>query len=168
MQDLDPYRPPAADVVEQVPAERRRPLASRGVRLAAELLNNAFLVLACVPFFFGAIADAGTEVFGNDSSSVGVAGIVVSGVLVVGLTVVQLMQLHRHRWSLGKRILGIRIVRSDYSEISFGRLLGLRIVVPLLIGGLLSCFSVIDALFIFGEKRRCLHDYIADTIVVEA
>lgn len=28
-------------------------------------------------------------------------------------------------------------------------------------------FSVIDALFIYGENKRCLHDYIAGTMVVD-
>jgi hypothetical protein len=29
-------------------------------------------------------------------------------------------------------------------------------------------YSLIDALVIFGDARRCCHDYIADTIVVRA
>ena len=33
---------------------------------------------------------------------------------------------------------------------------------------MLPLFGIIDALFIFGETRQCLHDKLADTIVVEA
>ena len=38
------------------------------------------------------------------------------------------------------------------------------LVVPF-IGGF---YSIIDSLMIFGEQRRCIHDYIADTIVIRA
>jgi hypothetical protein len=52
---------------------------------------------------------------------------------------------------------------------SLGRLFGLRMLVPGFIGAVPLIgpfFSLADALFIFGEPRRCIHDYIADTKVV--
>ena len=33
---------------------------------------------------------------------------------------------------------------------------------------LIPMFGIIDVLFIFGESRQCLHDRIADTIVIKA
>jgi len=55
--------------------------------------------------------------------------------------------------------------------LDFGKLVGLRYVpvwlassIPF-IGGFLA---LIDILFIFREDRRCVHDMIAGTVVVEA
>lgn len=72
--------------------------------------------------------------------------------------------------TVGKLALGLRIVRADGSPASFGRLLGLRDgfgslvnIVPAL--GLIYYF--VDVLMIFHSSRRCLHDRIADTIVIK-
>ena len=34
--------------------------------------------------------------------------------------------------------------------------------------GIIPGYGLVDVLFIFGAERRCLHDYIARTKVVEA
>lgn len=71
--------------------------------------------------------------------------------------------------TIGKWILGIRIMRTDHRPISFRRLLLLREIVlgapqalPL-IGGLVQ---FVDGVFILGSDRQCLHDMLADTKVV--
>lgn len=72
--------------------------------------------------------------------------------------------------TVGKILLGLRIVRVDGSPASFGRIAGLRYGVGGLIGvvpALSMMFSLLDALLIFHSSRRCLHDRIADTIVVK-
>lgn len=72
--------------------------------------------------------------------------------------------------TIGKRLLGLRIVRPDGERASLVRLLGARYgvgyllnLIPL-VGGL---YGLIDALLIFRSSCRCLHDNIADTIVVK-
>ena len=170
MQDFDPYRPPAASVEVHLTLEQARLRASRGARLAAELLNNLFVALALVPVFVG------LEIDSNEQHAPVIVGSAVSLVAMIALAVVQIVLLNQNGWSLGKRMLGIRIVRADHTEASLLRLLGLRIGVPTVIGMgaalcipfIGSCFSIVDACFIFGAQRRCLHDYIADTIVVRA
>ena len=48
-----------------------------------------------------------------------------------------------------------------------GGIFWLRNVVNGLLG-IIPLYGIIDALFIFGESRQCLHDKIADTIVIKA
>jgi uncharacterized RDD family membrane protein YckC len=71
----------------------------------------------------------------------------------------------------GKKVVGTRIVRSDGSRVDAARLIGLRYGVPTLFGvvpALHQLFGLVNVLFIFRASRRCLHDSIADTIVIKA
>ena len=56
----------------------------------------------------------------------------------------------------GKLALSVRVVRSDGSEADIWRVVGLR----WLPRGILAC--------IFSAKRRCAHDFLADTVVVDS
>ena len=76
----------------------------------------------------------------------------------------------RNGQSIAKKLLHIKVVRRDGSRASVSRIFWLRNVVNTLIGmvpllGIL--YTIVDALFIFAESRQCLHDKIADTIVVK-
>jgi uncharacterized RDD family membrane protein YckC len=68
--------------------------------------------------------------------------------------------------SIGKRMRHIRVVRTDGSPASMARILLLRNFIPAIIGSFCGLFGIIDALTIFGEERRCIHDLLADTKVV--
>lgn len=167
MEPIDPYKPPAANVELVDPRGRR--LASRPARLAAEVLNLVFVALAVAPLLI-----AGALGRPADDPLVTIA-LWVTVLLLVVLASIQFAMLRRNRWSLGKRMLSIRIVRSDYTEISLARVLWLRLALPTFINfatfAVCVCvpiFAIVDGLCIFGEQRRCLHDLMADTIVVEA
>lgn len=77
--------------------------------------------------------------------------------------------LAQRRQSIGKLLVGTRIVRRDGQPASFSRAFWLRSIVPAMgsstpIAGPL--FALVNCLWIFGAARRCLHDVIADTAVV--
>jgi uncharacterized RDD family membrane protein YckC len=81
------------------------------------------------------------------------------------------MWLERSGQSLGKKVMHIRIVRTDGSQVGarralFIRALPLQGISMLPIVGLLV--AVVDGILIFRESRKCLHDDIADTIVIKA
>jgi uncharacterized RDD family membrane protein YckC len=71
--------------------------------------------------------------------------------------------------SLGKKWLGIKIVKMDGTEVDLVSGVILRSWV---IGGCTyipyvgSCVWLLDALWIFGQEQRCLHDHIANTKVI--
>jgi uncharacterized RDD family membrane protein YckC len=164
----NPYAAPAAPVLASASEWDQTVKADRGIRLVARLIDFGLGLLAVAPLI---VAAALSERSGALPETLSVLFIAGSAVALLGLLVMQLLWLHRYSQTLGKRWMGIRIVRNDGSPASFGRILGLRILVISLIEqvpclGLL--FAVVNALWIFGEESRCLHDLLADTKVVNA
>lgn len=144
-----------------VPLTQR--LAARGARLRAFLIDR-FATLALPPFIGNALAMS----FGRSSPSVFVACTLLGMLGVLGMIGYQLHLLTTTGQSLGKRAMGLKVVRVDGSPVDLGRLIFLRNLVPEVIG-VATCglFGVINALFVFGNDRRCLHDHIADTQVIQ-
>lgn len=69
--------------------------------------------------------------------------------------------------TIAKKWLGIKVVRTDGSRASFARIFWLRNLLNLALS-IMPLYGIIDSLFIFNESRQCLHDKIADTVVVNA
>jgi hypothetical protein len=88
----------------------------------------------------------------------------------LGFLGIQIYLLVQKGQTIGKRTVGIRIVDySDGSLLGVGRILGMRGVLPGVIAGIPYVgwlFALADVLFIFGEERRCIHDYMAQSTVV--
>ncbi|HJV94825.1 MAG TPA: RDD family protein [Albitalea sp.] len=159
------YAPPTAHVDDLTP-QGQFELAGRGGRFGAAFIDGLLILAA-----FWIIAAASglsfrTAARGGYSTTLALqAGVFVAFVVVQGYLLATRGQ------TVGKMLLGIRIVRSDGERASFGRLVGLRYGVGFLInaipfiGGL---YGLVDSLLIFRESRQCLHDNIADTIVVRA
>jgi uncharacterized RDD family membrane protein YckC len=161
----NPYAPPQAVVQDVVDPQAGIVLADRGARLGAAILDG----LLMLPIYIGLImAIAGGETSDAAANPALVAGGVfvmfVSSITWIWLTV---LFVRRNGQTIAKKLLGIKVVRSDGSRASFGRIFWLRNVVNTLIG-IVPLYGVIDILFVFGDTRRCLHDHIADTIVVVA
>lgn len=78
--------------------------------------------------------------------------------------------LARRGQTVGKALLGLRIVRPDGSAATLVRLLVVRYGVGYAVAvvPVAQVYNFLDALLIFRASRRCLHDQIADTIVVKA
>jgi uncharacterized RDD family membrane protein YckC len=161
-------------------------LASRGSRLLARVIDAGLALLAFAPgmiWFFSALAamestngissvqvtaletTSGTDAVSSSASSLGGA-ILLTIVLVLGLLIVQTILLSTRGQTLGKKFVGVRIVRSDGSEPGFVHAVLLRAIVMGMIDGIVGVTALINPLLIFREDRRCLHDLIADTRVI--
>jgi uncharacterized RDD family membrane protein YckC len=135
-----------------VPAELV--LADRGTRLAAAMLDTFLLIPGIV--LFGVVSTRDEPLW-----------LVPGLALMLALFGCQLYLSATANQSIGKRLLKIRVARSDGSRVSVARILILRNLIPQLLGAMCNLFGVVDAVLIFGETRRCAHDFIADTIVVK-
>lgn len=166
----NPYAPPQADVGDASDQDAGAELAGRGERLGAYILDSIISsVMIGVPLLVGMnwSALAARDWFNAFTPlGMGLAGIG----LLVWLAITTYL-VHKNSQTIAKKIIGIKVVRSDRSRASLGRIFWLRNFVnwlPSFIPYLGSIYGLVDALFIFGESRQCVHDKIADTIVVKA
>ncbi len=159
-------------------------LAARGVRLAAALIDGFLSILFAMPglimMALHLVSQGGSmpnlEEIKLAELGMGFQILLVSMFI---LTVIQTWMLTLRGQTIGKRLMKIRIVRcSDDSHPGFVRTVMLRTWVPALIINYVPSvlkslpwigilIYVVDVCFIFRPDRRCLHDHLADTKVVE-
>jgi uncharacterized RDD family membrane protein YckC len=143
-------------------------LASRLLRLGACLLDA---LISCIIFFVPLYFVCGSwsammAMMRQETLGDKITGWIFSGILY---WVLNGYLLAKSGQTIGKKMLGIKIVRSDGSLPALGHLLFRRwlpvVAVQMIpyVGGLLA---LVDACAIFRDSRKCLHDQIADTIVV--
>jgi len=156
----NPYAPPQAVVADVVDPAAGVELADRGTRLGAALLDGLiFFLMVYLPFILSATLGRG--------ASWSWIAMVVAGIGLVVWLFFTVKLLGENGQSIGKKACKIKILRKDGSDVSISRvIIGRNLVNGVL--GLIPFYAIIDPLFIFGNKRRCVHDYIADTIVVKA
>ena len=171
---------PVVAAVQLTPADRL-------TRFLAMLIDSAIGVLCALPgalvlgsAFFQIVIDASRGLepdFTDIEPGRLLLGMALIGLGTFSLLLVQIIMVSMRGQTIGKRLLGIRIVRNlDGSNPGFARAWLLRSLVVGLIGTLAALilpmlgnvFSIVNYAFIFRADRRCLHDLIADTKVVKA
>jgi len=161
MDETNPYAAPDAQVDESgdpgLDPYGGGELASRGSRLAARLVTGA--VLFAPPLMMAPFADM-------EGTGVTVVSILLF-IVLVGLTGLNIYWLYDNGQTIGKRALGIKIVRSDRaSRASLARLLLIRGLSETVAATCCSLLYVVDVLFVFSDERQCIHDLVADTTVI--
>lgn len=145
------------------------PLADRGTRLVAAIVDGVIMMIVGFPIVFGVGFVIGS-IMGN-----GIVAQLISQVLsgVVGIGIFLAVNgyfLNANGQTIGKLITKIKIVNDDGTKPTFGHLVFFRYgvtwvigMIPL-IGGL---YGLVNVLAIFRKSRKCLYDDIAKTIVVK-
>ncbi len=126
-------------------------LASRWIRLGAALIDG---LIGAVPYAL-TVMDTLPEAV----RFLGIAAL-------LALVVYQIYSVGTRGQTIGKRLLGIRVVLKD-TDVNGG--FKANVLKRGLITGLLNFipgFFIVDSLFIFREDRRCLHDFIGGTSVI--
>jgi len=160
------FAPPQAHVADLAPGEME--LAGRGTRLLAAIVDaliGAALgwMVGSIPAVASLVASQGPVGFGSFNYMSVLIGLPIFLIVQGGL----LLKLGQ---TVGKIVFRLRIVRSDGSNADAWRLLGLRYGIGILLGVnamVAGIYGLIDALLIFRESRKCLHDSIADTKVIK-
>ena len=168
------YAPPQSIVADISSGEATFEKATRASRFAAAFIDGLIIGLPFAPsymFAFRAMAHHGRFTILNMCLAMAATGMLFYvGVLIeLCIAAVMTVLVHRNGQTIGKKLVGIKVARTDGSRATLGRIFWLRYfvntlltMVPLM-GGL---YALVDVLMIFGETRRCCHDYIADTIVI--
>lgn len=171
MDTANPYAPPRANVDATEPETSELEPADRGTRLGASLLDGLISGLPAIALIWSGLALLGYGLFDADAAEpsewlLAAMGFASAGGLYLAINGYLLA---KHGQSVGKRICGIRIVRLDGSaptlwEAFVKRYLSLLLLGQIPLAG--NMISLVDALFIFRADRRCLHDLLAGTLVV--
>ncbi len=172
MSDFNPYAAPTTEAPQQHYATSgdamEAPLAGRGKRLGASMIDGLISLAILLPLQinFGVLQNfpkIKPLTFG-ETAMWGVAGFVV-------WTAVHSYFLATRGQTIGKRLLDIQIVDVDSGrppplvKLVFARFLPTAVVANIPFVGAVA--NLVGILLIFRDDRRCLHDHIAGTRVVD-
>ena len=164
MSDVNPYRAPSAEIAD-IPENGELELAGIGHRFGAFVIDLA--ISLAILFALAYASGAFDAVWDSEDTHSGAAEM--AGITFALFILIQSYFLKKHGQTIGKKIVGIRIVDRDGNLPGLGRLL-FRRYLPIHLYNALSVIgtvlAAIDFLLVFRRDRRCLHDMLAGTRVV--
>lgn len=153
-------------------------LASRWARLLASIVDSLLLTPIILVLYFY-LLDIGYYLeendlvgFSNYLNSLDISTILpITFLPVLFWVLINYHTLEKYGQTLGKRLLKIKVVTLTHELPPVGKLVFHRYILISLISavpGIGPIFSLVDVFFIFKDDKRCIHDLIAGTMVVEA
>ncbi|MDH5784854.1 MAG: RDD family protein [Chromatiales bacterium] len=163
----DIYKTPESNLVDDGVSSEGLVLASRFSRFAAAFIDGIIMMSVTLPlmYFTGGFVSmtSGVQPSLQYTLAIGAVGLLVF-VLINGSFLI------RYGQTVGKKLLRIKIVDLEGRLPSVKSHLLPRYAVYMLLGYIPvagSLLSLINILFIFGSERRCIHDRVASTRVVD-
>ena len=166
MNEENRYQPPKAEVADLAHADESE-LAARWPRLGAAIIDGLFVGIIMGPVLYlsgyWSKAMAGTTTF--------VDQLMLAPIGIVAFLVLHGYLLHTSGQTVGKRLVGMRIVSVEDNRIlPLWKVLVLRFL-PVSVASQIPVVGqlagIVDAVFIFRADQRCVHDLIAGTKVVK-
>jgi uncharacterized RDD family membrane protein YckC len=163
------YAPPRSHVEDVSPADSGLPgqLASRGKRFWAAMIDGGIGI--CVLWLLARFTPL--NAWGGAAKGLWTPQFAPAAWGFLLFLILQGYLLATRGQTIGKTLFKIRIARPDGSLPSIGRVIGLRYGIQALasvIPAAAQIFALVDLTLIFRASRRCLHDQIADTVVLQA
>ncbi len=138
---------------------------SRWKRLLGAIID-AFAVLVAVMMGVMLAAMIGS-LGGQPSDGVDPSILIVMFTLPLMLGICQCYLIATEGRTIGKYCVKSKIVNLQNQPPGFFQGVVLRVIAVGFLG-MIPCFSLVDVCWIFNEPKRCLHDYIAGTFVIDA
>jgi uncharacterized RDD family membrane protein YckC len=172
MDELNPYAPPQSDPVLPLEQDMDLPLASRGARLLAVIIDWLIVMAILLPIeaASGALTQSVTSQGGTTFFSFRASEKWQWHLISVVIWAVVNWVFLQNGQTVGKKLLKLQIQRKSGAKIEAARILTHRMLIINLLGLIpwIGWFiGLLDALMIFRAERNTLHDDIADTKVVK-
>ena len=162
----NPYQAPGSN--PQSPAKSNTPeLAGRLYRLLGSIIDGLAQLLVIGPIiYFSGIWDAMMQSNGDINLTTSI-GLFIAGELI--FLALQGWLLFNRQQTIGKWLLGMKIIGMEQLDVPPGKLYGLRYLLFHVLAQVpgINLVMLVDPLLIFRSDRRCLHDLLAGTQVIQ-
>jgi len=167
MENKNVYEAPKSDLRETVKIEEEYELASRWERFGGAMIDGIIASLITFPLMY--FTGTWDKLLRGEYPLFEMALFLAFGILLY-------LALHgyllaKYGQTIGKKMMGIKIVSIEsMSILPLQKIFLLRFLPSALASSIPTIgqfFGFIDIVFIFGKKKRCVHDLIAGTIVVK-
>jgi uncharacterized RDD family membrane protein YckC len=169
---------PVAPAYQREPAlGGRYVLAGWWSRVGAQLIDGLIIGVGALILFLPIGAAAGVGFADDSDASIGAA---IAGLLlwtlcvaIIALLYAPVLMARTNGKTVGRMVLGIRVVRTSGEHITFGFALMREVLIKTVIFGIAGSFTaglapLLDVLWpLWDEENRALHDFIVNTRVVK-